>query len=305
MGGLWQLVEQTQDIFPEVTGRGEAPSLRLPTPLSGHRGDCIGWFHTGPGIIPYDKSSDEILWARGGSPKTSEIVDLASVVSGRSHRTYSVAVTWEPLVTDTTCFASEAQSSSHLGVSNALDIVRAAQNAQAGQVVMMLGVGNGELALLLSKAWPSAVWYLIDPFISPNPVPHEPGEFTDDDYQEQYEDLRRRLRDEGNTLLLIRDFSFSVAKALIEESSVANSSMGERPALVFRDIQGSYEAITADLEAWWPLLQPSGFFAGTGFDSNPDTRRAVEDFAVRHSIPLAGGPPQLPSSSDEISCWFL
>ena len=169
---------------------------------------------------------------------------------------------------------------------------------------MVLGVGDGDLTLSLAEAWPSAVWYLVDPFVSPYPLPHGPKEATDDDHQEIYEDLRRRLRGQEDRLLLVRDFSFSFAKALAADTSPADSR-GELPALVFRDISGGHAAAITDLISWWPLVRPGGFLAGTGYFSNTDIRRAVDDFALQERIHLAEPSVWPAAPSGDTPCWVL
>jgi len=59
-----------------------------------------------------------------------------------------------------------------------------------------------------------------------------------------------------------------------------------RPQFIYVDGNHSYEAVVADLEAWWPLVEPTGILAGHDFDSerHPGVVRAVEEFAARHGV---------------------
>merc|ERR1712118_496586 len=74
------------------------------------------------------------------------------------------------------------------------------------------------------------------------------------------------------------DFSHSFATTFKQDTGPQQPP----PSLVFVDANHAYEAVTRDLEAWWPLLPTGGLLAGSTFINDPSrnigVRQAVEDF---------------------------
>jgi len=57
--------------------------------------------------------------------------------------------------------------------------------------------------------------------------------------------------------------------------------------LIHLDAGHDYRSVTADLEAWWPLLRPGGILIGDDYNrdgARPEVRQAFDDFFGRRSL---------------------
>merc|ERR550537_1306843 len=67
----------------------------------------------------------------------------------------------------------------------------------------------------------------------------------------------------------------------------------------YDDPNHSYDAVTRDLEAWWPLLPTGGLLAGSTFINDPSrnigVRQAVEDFMRPRGVQILETTEPLPS----------
>lgn len=64
-----------------------------------------------------------------------------------------------------------------------------------------------------------------------------------------------------------------------------------RPHYVFIDASHRYEDVSADIDAWWPLIQPGGVLAGHDYQWSEDVRRAVDE--------------RFPNAEKFGECWFV
>jgi hypothetical protein len=73
------------------------------------------------------------------------------------------------------------------------------------------------------------------------------------------------------------------------------------PGFVYLDGDHEYEAIRADLEAWYPLVVPGGILAGHDYVGEcPGVRRAVDEFAAAHRVDI-----QVTADPEEACSWWI
>lgn len=150
---------------------------------------------------------------------------------------------------------------------------------------VLIGVGRGQLALELLRAWPRGVLFLVDPYIQMRG--YDRAENVDDNqHQRNYEYVRNLFHDlpevQGR-FSFVREFSHAVPKVWREKS------WGPDPMAVYVDGNPSYGAVLADLRAWWPLLAAGGLMAGSNYTTLGDgsavgVRHAVDEFALQHGL---------------------
>lgn len=67
---------------------------------------------------------------------------------------------------------------------------------------------------------------------------------------------------------------------------------------VYIDASHEYEAVKADLAAWWEVLEPGGIFAGHDYcQSHPGVVRAVTEFSELHGLEVF-------TTRDSPASWF-
>ena len=63
------------------------------------------------------------------------------------------------------------------------------------------------------------------------------------------------------------------------------ASIGLRPDIIHIDGGHDYDAVTTDLNRWWPLLRPGGILIADDYDPDgkawPSVKKAVDDFVAR------------------------
>lgn len=108
----------------------------------------------------------------------------------------------------------------------------------------------------------------------------DPWEFNPElNYPEKaYDECKQQLSGYGSRSILIKGYSPNVCVDFEKESL----------DFVYLDGLHSYEAVSADIAGWWPLLKSGGIMAGHDF--NPiewsGVVRAVSEFAQAHNLTI-------------------
>ncbi|CAE7343521.1 unnamed protein product [Symbiodinium natans] len=164
---------------------------------------------------------------------------------------------------------------------------------------VLLGVGRGDFAVRLLRDWTSSHGlYLVDPYIHQWRGYDDPANLQDNDHQLIFEDLRNRLEPFEGRYVLVRDFSYSFAEVYKRGD--------QTPAVatfIYVDANHAEEAVSRDLELWWPILAPGGLMGGSTYmdDSgrNIYVRSAVDKFAARRQLQVITTTDDMPAS------WFI
>ncbi len=147
-----------------------------------------------------------------------------------------------------------------------------------------IGVFRADTSSHLLQSFPELQMYCIDPYVAY--VEHE-GDKTQAKMSECETTARSRLAPFGDRVTLIKDFSLQAA------SRIPDAALD----FVFIDAIHSFEAVSADLQAWFPKVRPGGMIAGHDFRWG-GIQEAVEQFIA----PLGIGGFFSPSTSD---VWFF
>lgn len=164
---------------------------------------------------------------------------------------------------------------------------------------VILGVGRGDFALRLLNDWTvSQGVYLVDPYIHIWRGYDDPGNLQDREHQLMYEDLRNRLVQFEGRYVLVRDFSHSFA----ETYQKGGQSPGS-PSFVYVDANPAEEAVSRDLDLWWPLLASGGILAGGSYTDSNDKKARVKTVVDRFATKL--GLQVYLTHDDVPPSWFL
>uniref|UniRef100_A0A0G4FVJ7 Uncharacterized protein n=1 Tax=Chromera velia CCMP2878 TaxID=1169474 RepID=A0A0G4FVJ7_9ALVE len=155
-------------------------------------------------------------------------------------------------------------------------------------VGVMGGVGRGEIAERILEDWKTSPGlYLVDPYIHIWKGYDDAANLSDKDHQLVFEGLRERLqkRFEGR-FVFVRDFSHSFAARVQKEDPNFPPV-----ALVFVDANRAKEAVSRDLESWWPLIGAGGVLAGAEYSEGINAQfgkigvmSAVDEFARQRGL---------------------
>ncbi len=158
-------------------------------------------------------------------------------------------------------------------------LMRAAAAVPDGGVIVEVGVWHGRSALAMAEACRGTGKrvYAVDPWQdydegagSVEELLEARGHGGIEEAYQSFLTYRRTLRLENETVVVRAD---SLAAAAAWTAGPV--------AMIFIDGNHHYDAVTADLEAWFPLVRPGGRICGD--DWNWDSvQRAVTDFVVRH-----------------------
>lgn len=177
------------------------------------------------------------------------------------------------------------------------DFGRFLQTRQPQGLGVILGVGRGDFALRLLSDWTlSQGVYLVDPYIHIWRGYDDPANLSDKEHQLIFEDLRNRLVQFEGRYVLIRDFSHSFAETYYQGGQTPGA-----PTFVYVDANAAEEAVSRDLELWWPLLASGGILAGGTYadETHVRVRTVVDRFASRHGLQVYLTHDDAPPS------WFL
>lgn len=145
-----------------------------------------------------------------------------------------------------------------------------------GGIAAEVGVWKGEhAAIMLDKNAPMRLflidqWYHFDDPSNPN-VRDKTQEEIDDIYVSVCERFKR-----NREVSILRGESREMA-------AILPYSMFD---WVYIDACHEYDAIKADLEAWWNNIKSGGFLAGHDYCSQVGVQRAVDEFVVEHKIAI-------------------
>lgn len=132
--------------------------------------------------------------------------------------------------------------------------------------IVEVGVWRGDFALELMTAFSKCKYIGVDPYALYEGYTDKPGhEFNS---QAQLDNLYSRtsnlIQSRGGTLM--REFS----------STAANTFKDNSIDVVYLDGDHKYEAVAADIQAWWPKVRAGGILAGHDYIE----RSHVEEFGV-------------------------
>jgi Methyltransferase domain len=161
-------------------------------------------------------------------------------------------------------------------------------------VAVEVGVDEGLFSEYLLEYWHGQQLISVDPWLE---MP--PDEYTDTcntsqaSMEEKYERTKRRLAPFGDRSDIRRETSAEAA------ARVTPGSLD----FVYLDARHSYEGVTEDLHAWFPLVRGGGLMAGHDYNDGVfvegvhGVRSAVDKFFGARAIPVRHTYTDLPSSS--------
>jgi hypothetical protein len=152
------------------------------------------------------------------------------------------------------------------------------------------GVAEGNFSEYICKYWKPSLHYLVDFWGTLNTTGD--GAFNQLWHNMNYHTMLWKIHPfEGKTRVL-RGMTADMAR------HVADKSLD----LVYIDAGHSYEAVRADLEAWFPKVKPGGVIAGHDF-INPayGVLQAVTQFASNHAIKVN----VIPEEKDEDAGFWM
>lgn len=162
-----------------------------------------------------------------------------------------------------------------------------------------VGVWNGRLSEQLLRARPLLKLYMVDRW-------QVPGE--GDSYLTSGADMATRpqaaydaaLREARNRVCWYGGRGWF---CIMTSEQAAETLSDRRFDFVFIDADHSYEGVTRDLRAWWPLVKPGGFISGHDWDhpNQGQVKKAVADF-FRVDISIED---PLPIKLDVNRTWFV
>lgn len=132
-----------------------------------------------------------------------------------------------------------------------------------------IGVGRGEFSIAFLEQWHGkhncGTFVGVDPYL-----PHPDFPF---DRQGEFIAAAIRYERHANVASLVRSTSLEYAET-VKPGSVD---------LVYLDADHSYEAVAADIRAWWPLLSHKGILAGHDYDlTHPGVMQAVQELTAEY-----------------------
>ncbi len=146
-------------------------------------------------------------------------------------------------------------------------------------LVVELGVWQGRSVLALAEACRGTAKrvFAIDPWADYDegggPVSGYLAQYGVTSFEEVYQAYRAHCRH-----LALDPWIVTVRAPSVE---TARTWRHGPVSLVFIDASHHYDAVSADLEAWVPLVRPDGIVCGDDWEWD-SVRRAVEDFVARH-----------------------
>jgi hypothetical protein len=157
-----------------------------------------------------------------------------------------------------------------------------------------VGVDEGLFSAYLLEHWHGQRLISVDPWLEMRPDDYvDVCNTSQASMDENYQTTRRRLAPFGDRSDIWRETSVEAA------SRVTPRSLD----FVYLDARHSYEGVTEDLEAWFPLLRPGGIMAGHDYNDGVfiegvhGVRSAVDEFFAARAIPVRHTFTDVPNAS--------
>lgn len=165
-------------------------------------------------------------------------------------------------------------------------------------VAVEVGVHRGDFAKILLEQWPKTIHYMgVDPWGCPR------------GYEDQVQYLwgdKDREADKRQAWEVVSGYNERATMWQYESLDAAKRLRDDSLLFVYLDGDHRYEAVKADIEAWFPKLKPGGILAGLDWmcpgeydrpdNWGPGIQRAVAEFAGPREltvwlVPEEGGLP--------------
>ena len=114
---------------------------------------------------------------------------------------------------------------------------------------------------------------------------------SDHEFENQYGRTRRRMKQYGERVRIIRALSVEAAATFADDYL----------DFVYIDANHAYLAIKADMAAWWPKLKPGGLFSGHDyFNATPNVANTpdIRDDPIPESLLVWGVKPAVEEFAD-------
>lgn len=151
-------------------------------------------------------------------------------------------------------------------------------------IIAEVGVAYGYHAENILNSLPRATYYGIDPYLAG----YDP---KDSLVQEMckllHEPDPQRAMDRVHAVANEKLSAFGSCTKLLRQTSVEAAAGFDDGFfdLVFIDGDHTYEAVQADLQAWWPKVKPQGILCGDDYGW-ATVRKAVDEFSAAEKHPL-------------------
>ncbi len=145
------------------------------------------------------------------------------------------------------------------GLLEGLDIIKLGLGAE-------IGVFDGGTSMYLLGSFPELTLVSVDPY-------------------KAYVEYDQNRMDKAEALAFARLERFGTRSRRIKSTSVEAASAFPANTFDFIFIDGdhSYEAVKADLNAWYKTVRPGGLFSGHDYRWD-GVKRAIEEFAALHKL---------------------
>lgn len=114
-----------------------------------------------------------------------------------------------------------------------------------------IGCSNGGFARTVLSKWRGKRYWMVDPWSTQDSKVYRERQEQPEVYDAWFRECSA-LSDEDPRIITMRKFSVKAAKSILEKEL----------DWVFIDGNHSYDAVTEDLNAWWPKVKYGGLFGG-------------------------------------------
>jgi hypothetical protein len=141
-----------------------------------------------------------------------------------------------------------------------------------------IGVMHGGYSKEVLSRWRGRRYYMVDLWSRQDPTIYR-EKTSDVDYDSKYLECTR-IAAQDRRIVMIRDYSTQAAKEIPDASL----------DFVWIDANHAYDAVKADMDAWWPKMRAGALFAGhdyynvTEWPHYCEVKRAVDDWMADHRV---------------------